>query len=66
LSISTSTRPLSHSERGVRGAQKRWSQPANRQTVHLDQLTSDERRLVLALLDAAHARREAEGVEEIG
>jgi len=38
---------------GRRGMEVRWGNPANRKTVRLDSLTPDQRRLVLALVDAA-------------
>ena len=40
---------------GRRGMEVRWGNPANRKTVRLDSLTPDQRRLVLALVDAAKA-----------
>lgn len=44
---------LTKAESGLRGARKRWSNPANRRSVRLDDLTPSQRRLVLALIDAA-------------
>ena len=38
---------------GRRGAEKRWSDPANRKVVRLDALTLQERAVVLALVEAA-------------
>jgi hypothetical protein len=43
-------KPLTHGERGRIGAQKRWGPP---RIVRLDELTAEQRRLVLALVDAA-------------
>lgn len=40
---------------GRRGAEKRWSQPANRKIARLDDLTSEERAVVLALIAAKAA-----------
>jgi hypothetical protein len=48
---------LTHSERGTLGAEKRWSNPANRKIVRLDSLSADERRLVLALVEAARSAK---------
>ena len=49
---------LTHAERGLRGAEKRWSNPAQRRIVRLDALTPEQRAIVLALVEAA--RRTAE------
>lgn len=38
---------------------QRWSDPANRKTVFLDQLTAEQRRLVLALVEAAKTHEAA-------
>jgi hypothetical protein len=46
---------LSHAERGRRGAERRWKDHAPK-TVHLDDLTVDQRRLVLALVEAERAK----------
>ena len=40
---------------GAQGAASRWSDPANRRIVRLDDLTIPERELVLALVEAAKA-----------
>jgi hypothetical protein len=42
-------------ESGRRGAMKRWSDPAVRRSVRIDMLTPPQRRLVLALIDAARS-----------
>jgi hypothetical protein len=52
---------LSAVEAGRHGAAKRWG--PGRRTVRLDDLTPDERRLVLALVDGARA---AEGSSQAG
>lgn len=50
-------------EAGRRGALKRWGGPPR--TVRLDALTPDQRRLVLALVDAARAQTQ-EGPAAVG
>jgi hypothetical protein len=40
---------------GQAGAAKRWSDPANRTVVRLDSLSTAERAVVLALIDAKKA-----------
>ena len=45
-------------EAGKRGAEKRWGPPGTR-TVRLGDLTPAQRRLVLALVDAARSEQEA-------
>ena len=40
-------------ESGRRGAEKRWSDPSTRVAVRIDDLTPEQRSLVLALVDAA-------------
>jgi hypothetical protein len=44
---------------GHLGARKRWGEP---RTVRIDDLTPDQRRLVLALIDAARSGRQPEGL----
>lgn len=51
--------PLTPAERGLRGAEKRWSDPANRKVVRLDSLTIEQRAVVLALVDAARSAKAA-------
>jgi hypothetical protein len=46
---------------GQMGAAKRWSNPANRRVVRLHDLTPEQRRLVLALVEAA--RSDSDGVK---
>jgi hypothetical protein len=46
-------RPLSHRERGRLGAARRWADHPG--PVRIDDLTPEQRRLVLALIDAARA-----------
>lgn len=43
---------------GREGARKRWGEPG---VIHLAELTPPQRRLVLALVDAAKAEREETG-----
>jgi hypothetical protein len=40
-------------ESGRRGAEKRWADPAKRVAVRIDDLTLEQRSLVLALIEAA-------------
>jgi len=46
---------------GLLGAEKRWSDPANRRVARLDDLSPEARRLVLALVDAARHADEVKG-----
>jgi hypothetical protein len=39
------------------GAAARWSDPANRRVVKIGDLSTDERRLVLAMIDAARSSK---------
>lgn len=48
--------PLTRAEIVRKAARVRWSDPANRRAVRLDDLTREQRRLVLALVDAARSR----------
>ena len=48
-------RPLTHAERGARGAASRWGDPANRKVVRLDNLSTPQRAIVLALVAAARS-----------
>jgi len=50
--------PMSHQERGHIGARKRWDGHTPR-TVKLDSLTGEQRRLVLALVEAARAANQS-------
>jgi hypothetical protein len=59
LSISE-PKPLTHAERGQRGAASRWSDPANRRIARLDALTPPQRAVVLAMVAAAEAAKAAE------
>lgn len=49
--------PLTHAERGLLGATKRWSNPANRRVVRLDELDPEARQIVLAFVEAARLRK---------
>jgi hypothetical protein len=44
---------------GRRGAEKRWSDPANRKVVRIDALSNEERAIVLALIAAKKAADDA-------
>lgn len=44
---------------GALGAEKRWSNPANRRVVRLDDLSAEQKRLVLALIAAAREGEKA-------
>ena len=43
---------------GQAGATKRWSDPDTRRIVRLDDLTREQRAVVLALIEAAKGQRE--------
>ena len=51
----TPTKDLRKVPGGKARAAQRWSNPENRTSVRIDELTPDQRRLVLALVDAAKA-----------
>lgn len=48
--------PTAASDRARRAARARWGEP---RVIRLDTLTPEQRRLVLALVDAAHATEKA-------
>ena len=55
-----SAAPLNHHERGLRGAHKRWGEQPR--VVRLDELSQEQRRVVIALIEAhksANRAREA-------
>ena len=51
-----SDKPLTHSERGRLGNIKRWGSDQPR-SVRLDDLSTEQRRLVVALVEAAKAAK---------
>lgn len=51
---------LTSEEYGRIGAEKRWGPP---RTARLDDLTADQRRLILAMIDAAKAEIRAENAD---
>ena len=42
---------------GREGARRRWSEPGNRKVVRLDDLTREQRAVVIALVDAARSAK---------
>jgi hypothetical protein len=59
LSVSNPKKELTQAERGMRGAASRWGKPENRKWVRLDDLTLEERGVVLALVALARNRKAA-------
>ena len=57
---SPSRTPIPPAVSGRLGAEKRWSDPANRRVVRIESLSIPERRLVLDMVAAAEAAMAAE------
>jgi hypothetical protein len=62
--VASGTKDSLYVESGRRGAEKRWSDPASRKIVRIDSLSTEERAVVLALIDAKKAAPFANGAAQ--